>query len=290
MGYCRGRKAPLVLAGMILIAPILLAQQAKPKIKIIKNDVNVRISPSATAEVLKTLPLGTVIDVEETSGEWLRITITTDFGINLAGYVRRADAEIVGASLPPSAAKKPEPGSRDETDKKIIRLKDGSLIRGKITKESPESLDVETEFGKVTLKREQIAEIQPVQKAEAEKAQSEDKDKPQAKPIDAGGKSAAETPPAEAEIRLNTAPRLMKRVPPQYTTMAFNQKIQGVAILEVRIDPQGKVKSARVLRSLQGLDKAAVKAVEQWIFEPVVIDGEPRDAVFTVTVDFKLKS
>jgi TonB family protein len=282
------RKIFLFLTSLVFLVPPLLSQQAKPKIKLIKKDVEVRISPEAAAEVLKTLPLGTVIEIEETIGDWLRITITTDIGINIAGYVRRGDTEMVGTGPPP--VKKTGPAPKDESDKKIFRLRDGSQIKGKITKESPDSLDIETEFGKVTLKRGQIAEIQPAPQAEEEKATPAEKAKPQAAPIDAAKPSPPKTPPAETEVRLNTAPNLIKRVPPQYPPLAFSQKIQGVVILEVRIDAQGKVKDVKVLRSLRGLDSAAVKAVEQWIYEPVVLEGKARDAVFTVTVDFKLKS
>jgi protein TonB len=37
------------------------------------------------------------------------------------------------------------------------------------------------------------------------------------------------------------------------------------------------------------LDQAAVDAVKQWMYEPLVIDGKPRRCVFTVTVRFTLK-
>jgi protein TonB len=44
-----------------------------------------------------------------------------------------------------------------------------------------------------------------------------------------------------------------------------------------------------VLRSIPLLNKAAMDAVRQWVYKPLLIDGEPREAVFTVTVNFNLK-
>jgi TonB family protein len=44
-----------------------------------------------------------------------------------------------------------------------------------------------------------------------------------------------------------------------------------------------------VLRSIPLLDQAAVDAVRQWVYEPLIIKGKPVEAVFTVTVRFDLK-
>lgn len=41
-------------------------------------------------------------------------------------------------------------------------------------------------------------------------------------------------------------------------------------------------------RSIPKLDKAAVDAVKQWIYEPFILDGIPRPVVFTIRVTFKL--
>jgi protein TonB len=45
----------------------------------------------------------------------------------------------------------------------------------------------------------------------------------------------------------------------------------------------------KVLRSIPLLDQAALDAVRQWVYEPMVINGRPRGVIFTVTVTFKLK-
>jgi protein TonB len=66
--------------------------------------------------------------------------------------------------------------------------------------------------------------------------------------------------------------------------------VEGVVIVEAVTDIYGRVSAVKILRSIPLLDKAAVDAVRQWVYEPVVIDGKPRGAIFTVTVVFKLKS
>ena len=83
-------------------------------------------------------------------------------------------------------------------------------------------------------------------------------------------------------------PKLVKSVNPVYPEIARQAKIEGVAILQARTDTQGRVKDAMILRSVPLLDQAAIAAVRQWVYEPLVIDGQAREAVFTVTVRFTL--
>jgi len=45
----------------------------------------------------------------------------------------------------------------------------------------------------------------------------------------------------------------------------------------------------KVLRSIPLLDQAAIDAVRQWQYEPMIINGRPRGVIFTVTVTFKLR-
>ena len=83
-------------------------------------------------------------------------------------------------------------------------------------------------------------------------------------------------------------PKLIKMVKPVYPEEARKNGVQGVVILEAKIDESGRVIDALVLRSIPQLDQAAIDAVKQWIYEPLVIDGKQRKALFTTTVNFKL--
>ncbi len=78
-------------------------------------------------------------------------------------------------------------------------------------------------------------------------------------------------------------------VRPLYPPAAKEQGIQGVVVIEVLIEPDGRVGHARVMRSVPGLDEAALDAVRQWQFMPTLKDGVPVGVVSTVTVSFLLK-
>lgn len=84
-------------------------------------------------------------------------------------------------------------------------------------------------------------------------------------------------------------PRLIKKVQPVYPEGARKSGVEGIVILEVTTDKTGKVAAVKVLRSVPLLDEAAIEAVKQWEYEPVLINGQPRPLVFTVTVNFKLQ-
>jgi TonB family protein len=84
-------------------------------------------------------------------------------------------------------------------------------------------------------------------------------------------------------------PKLIKKVEPVYPKTAKKEGIEGVVIIEATTDEYGRVVSTKILRSIPELNQAAIDAVKQWIYEPKIIDGEPRGVIFTVTVQFKLK-
>ncbi|NTU51766.1 MAG: energy transducer TonB [Candidatus Aminicenantes bacterium] len=84
-------------------------------------------------------------------------------------------------------------------------------------------------------------------------------------------------------------PKLFRRVEPDYPVIAKEARIQGIVILEATTDIHGRVTAVRVLQSVPLLDEAAVVAVKQWVYEPLMVNGRPRPVTFTVTVRFVLK-
>jgi len=80
-----------------------------------------------------------------------------------------------------------------------------------------------------------------------------------------------------------------KDVRPIYPDVAAAAEIQGVVILEATIGADGKVAQATVLRSVPGLDAAALEAVRQWEFQPRLVDGDAVPLIYTVTVNFALQ-
>ena len=81
-------------------------------------------------------------------------------------------------------------------------------------------------------------------------------------------------------------PMKIRDVKPVYPPEAQATGVSGVVIIEALIDPAGRVRDARVLRSVPAFDHAALGAVRQWMYEPTIIDGVARPVVMTVTVNF----
>jgi protein TonB len=86
------------------------------------------------------------------------------------------------------------------------------------------------------------------------------------------------------------APALVGRVEPDYPRLAARARVQGVVILEAVVDREGRVEDVRVLRSIPLLDRAAIDAVRQWRYSPLLLNGKPEEFVVTVTVSFSLST
>ena len=90
---------------------------------------------------------------------------------------------------------------------------------------------------------------------------------------------------------LPSPPLLLKQVEPGYTEEARAAKVQGTVVLQVEIDPSGKVAATHigVIRGLGlGLDEKAIDAVRQWKFKPATKNGTPVMAKATIEVNFRL--
>jgi protein TonB len=86
-----------------------------------------------------------------------------------------------------------------------------------------------------------------------------------------------------------TRPERVRYVPPIYPDVARAAGIKGTVILEAVIGTDGTVREVRVLRPLPFLEAAAVEAVQQWLFTPTRLNGEPVPVVMSVTVTFTLR-
>jgi protein TonB len=101
----------------------------------------------------------------------------------------------------------------------------------------------------------------------------------------------AATEPVSPTLRVGGAikePRKLKNVAPVYPDVAARGNVEGVVILEIAIEPNGKVDDVRVLRSIPLLDAAAVAAARQWVFAPTLYRGVPVSVTMTVSVRFSL--
>jgi TonB family protein len=83
-------------------------------------------------------------------------------------------------------------------------------------------------------------------------------------------------------------PAKIRDVKPVYPPIAMESKVQGVVVIEITIDTAGNVMTAKILRGQPLLDQAALDAVQQWQFQPTLLNGTPVPVIMTATVNFSL--
>ena len=83
--------------------------------------------------------------------------------------------------------------------------------------------------------------------------------------------------------------RVVQRVPPVYPANARIARVQGPVQLAVSIAPDGRVQNAQVVSGPELLTQAAVEAVSQWVFQPMLVNGQPVTVQTTVVVNFMLQ-
>jgi TonB family protein len=60
-------------------------------------------------------------------------------------------------------------------------------------------------------------------------------------------------------------------------------------LVEAAIGPTGKVEKAKVKRSNQPFDQAALDVVRQWEFTPTIYKGTARSVLMSITVNFRMQ-
>jgi TonB family protein len=80
----------------------------------------------------------------------------------------------------------------------------------------------------------------------------------------------------------------IKRVQPEYPAVAKAAGAQGPVSVQVVIDEQGNVSSARAVSGHPLLQDAAVTAARQWVFKPTLSNGKPAKVTGTISFNFVL--
>ena len=98
---------------------------------------------------------------------------------------------------------------------------------------------------------------------------------------------ASPTPPRAGEPQA-FIPMLnpIQQTEPDYPAAARSQALQGMVSMLVTIDPDGHVVKAEPLTGREILRPAAVDAVKQWTYRPVLRNGHPVSAYTEAMVDF----
>jgi protein TonB len=106
-----------------------------------------------------------------------------------------------------------------------------------------------------------------------------------------GGLPAVAPPAPVNVVRVGgqiKTPKLVHSVPPVYPELGVKARLSAVLILEAQVDTGGRVKTVSVLRGAPLFDEAAVEAVKQWRYQPLLLNGVPTEFILTVTVKFNL--
>ncbi len=96
--------------------------------------------------------------------------------------------------------------------------------------------------------------------------------------------------PAVAEIKVTHADAVknaVKRIHPEYASMARQMRIQGEVEVEVRISESGDVSEVKVVTGNPMLSATVVKAMKEWKFNPFTKDGKPAAALASLRFAFK---
>jgi len=107
------------------------------------------------------------------------------------------------------------------------------------------------------------------------------------------GTATAALPPSESPGRAVTRPAELRggyQVRPPYPPAARRRGIQGITLLRVHVETDGRVADIVVQQSAghADLDGAAIDAVRQWRFEPARNDVGPVAMWVLIPVEFRL--
>jgi periplasmic protein TonB len=82
--------------------------------------------------------------------------------------------------------------------------------------------------------------------------------------------------------------KLIHQVIPVYPPLARTARISGVVQLIGIIGKDGTVRNLQLVGGHPMLARAALEAVEQWVYEPTLLDGEPVEVIAPIEVRFTL--
>lgn len=89
-------------------------------------------------------------------------------------------------------------------------------------------------------------------------------------------------------VYVEELPEAITKVPPEYPDIARQANVDGTVLMQVLVGKDGKVKDAKVMKSVAMLDAAAKAAVMQWIFKPALSNNKPVAVWVAVPMKFTL--
>ena len=108
-------------------------------------------------------------------------------------------------------------------------------------------------------------------------------------PLRASAQPEGEKATASADKAKVGEPRLVHKVNPVYPPEAKKDHLEGVVHIDTRLAKDGSVAEAKATDGHPTLAEAALAAVRQWRYEPVLGPaGKPVEVRLTITVNFRL--
>jgi protein TonB len=114
---------------------------------------------------------------------------------------------------------------------------------------------------------------------------------PPPRPVEAPAPVKAAPEPVIPRLRQGGLVHLaspIRRVEPVYPPLARQARIEGVVQLEGIVGIDGRLHELRALSGHPFLVKAAMDAVQQWLYTPGTLNGERVEVIAPITVTFRL--
>ena len=83
-------------------------------------------------------------------------------------------------------------------------------------------------------------------------------------------------------------PPLVRQVQPVYPPLAKQARIQGTVVMNAVLAKDGTVQNVTVVSGHALLVQAAIDAVRQWVYQPILVNGQPVEVTTQVNVNFAL--
>ncbi len=84
------------------------------------------------------------------------------------------------------------------------------------------------------------------------------------------------------------ASKLINQPKPVYPPLAKAARVQGTVKFQATIGKDGKIENLQLLGGPPLLVQAAMQAVQQWTYQPTLLNGDPVDVITTIDVNFTL--
>ena len=89
-------------------------------------------------------------------------------------------------------------------------------------------------------------------------------------------------------VYVEELPEVISKPAPEYPDLARSAGVDGVVQLQALVGKDGKVKDVRVMKGVEMLNEAALKAVRNWVFKPALSNNKPVAVWVAVPVRFSL--